>query len=71
MTFFAIPFPAIDPVLIQVGPFATRWYALAYIAGIFIGWWYAKRLVADQRTVDWTVAPVRYRIGSAMLPLHR
>lgn len=40
-----IPFPAIDPVLIEVGPLQVRWYALAYIAGIFLGWWYAKRLV--------------------------
>jgi phosphatidylglycerol:prolipoprotein diacylglycerol transferase len=43
----ALPFPAIDPVLIQLGPFAIRWYALAYIAGIFIAWWYAKRLAGD------------------------
>jgi phosphatidylglycerol:prolipoprotein diacylglycerol transferase len=44
---FAIPFPVIDPVAISVGPFAIRWYALAYVAGIFLGWWYAKRLVAN------------------------
>ncbi len=43
---FAIPFPVIDPVLVQVGPFAIRWYALAYIAGILGGWWLARRLVA-------------------------
>ena len=49
MPFFAIPFPAIDPVLIDIGPFQLRWYALAYIVGIFLGWWYAKRLVANQR----------------------
>ena len=47
MLLFALPFPAIDPVLIEIGPFAIRWYALAYIAGIFFGWWYARRLVAD------------------------
>ena len=44
---FVLPFPAIDPILIQVGPFAIRWYALAYVVGIFVGWWYAKRLVAN------------------------
>ncbi|MFC7473237.1 prolipoprotein diacylglyceryl transferase [Dankookia sp. GCM10030260] len=42
----AIPFPVIDPVLVQVGPFAIRWYALAYIAGIVAGWMLARRLVA-------------------------
>ncbi len=35
--FFALPFPAIDPVLVAIGPFAIRWYALSYIAGIFLG----------------------------------
>jgi len=37
---FTIPYPAIDPVLIAVGPFAIRWYALAYIAGLLVGWRY-------------------------------
>jgi len=40
----AIPFPAIDPVLIQIGPFAIRWYALAYIVGLLIGWRYCLQL---------------------------
>ena len=42
---FAIPFPAIDPVLVSIGPFAIRWYALAYIAGIVLGWRYTLLLV--------------------------
>ncbi len=40
-----IPFPMIDPVAVQIGPFGIRWYALAYIAGIVIGWRLARRLV--------------------------
>lgn len=47
MTLFAIPFPAIDPVLVEVGPVVIRWYALAYIVGIFLGWWYAKSLIRN------------------------
>jgi phosphatidylglycerol:prolipoprotein diacylglycerol transferase len=47
MPLFAIPFPTIDPVLIAIGPFAIRWYALSYIVGIFLGWWYSKRLVRN------------------------
>ncbi|WP_420559335.1 prolipoprotein diacylglyceryl transferase [Tepidicaulis sp.] len=39
-----MPFPDIDPVLIQIGPFAIRWYALAYIAGLLLGWRYIVRL---------------------------
>jgi phosphatidylglycerol:prolipoprotein diacylglycerol transferase len=35
-----IPYPAIDPVLFAFGPLVVRWYALAYIAGLLIGWRY-------------------------------
>jgi phosphatidylglycerol:prolipoprotein diacylglycerol transferase len=35
---FAIAFPMIDPIAIEIGPFAIRWYALAYIVGIILGW---------------------------------
>ena len=42
-----IPYPEIDPVLVQLGPFAIRWYALAYIAGLVIGWQIMRR-VCDQ-----------------------
>lgn len=41
---FAIPFPAIDPVLIEIGPFAIRWYALAYVVGLVLGWRYMLHL---------------------------
>ena len=43
--FLAIPFPAIDPVLISFGPLAIRWYSLAYIAGLLFGWRLLRRLV--------------------------
>lgn len=41
----ALVFPQIDPVVVQLGPFGIRWYALAYIAGIVLGWRYALRLI--------------------------
>jgi len=41
--FLAIPFPHIDPIIISVGPLAVRWYALAYIAGLVIGWRILRR----------------------------
>ena len=40
----ALTFPEIDPILFQIGPIAIRWYALAYIAGLFLGWRYCLRL---------------------------
>ncbi|HLY54277.1 MAG TPA: prolipoprotein diacylglyceryl transferase [Stellaceae bacterium] len=39
-----IPYPNLDPVAIKLGPLAIRWYALAYIAGLTIGWRYCIRL---------------------------
>jgi len=44
--FAALTFPRIDPVVISFGPFAIRWYALAYIGGLTIAWWYCRRLAA-------------------------
>ena len=38
MPTLVLPFPAINPVLVQWGPLAIRWYALAYIAGLIVGW---------------------------------
>jgi phosphatidylglycerol:prolipoprotein diacylglycerol transferase len=38
-------FPQFDPVIVQVGPFAIRWYALAYIAGLVLGWRLLRHLV--------------------------
>ena len=39
-----IAYPEIDPVLIAIGPIAIRWYALAYVAGLLLGWHYVARL---------------------------
>ncbi|MBC7799242.1 MAG: prolipoprotein diacylglyceryl transferase [Gemmatimonadaceae bacterium] len=38
-------FPGFDPVLIQIGPLAIRWYALAYIGSLVLGWRIMRRLV--------------------------
>lgn len=49
MPTLVLPFPSIDPVLIEFGPFAIRWYALAYIAGLLLGWRMMRSLVATDR----------------------
>lgn len=41
----ALAYPHIDPIAIAIGPFAIRWYAIAYIAGLILGWQYIKWLV--------------------------
>ncbi|HEY7244449.1 MAG TPA: prolipoprotein diacylglyceryl transferase [Xanthobacteraceae bacterium] len=55
MPLYVIPFPAFDPVLMSLGPFAVRWYALAYIVGILLGWLYARTVIKHERL--WGGAP--------------
>jgi phosphatidylglycerol:prolipoprotein diacylglycerol transferase len=49
MPLLVIPYPTFDPVLIHLGPLAIRWYALAYIAGILLGWVYARALIRSEK----------------------
>ncbi|MDP2732009.1 MAG: prolipoprotein diacylglyceryl transferase [Hoeflea sp.] len=44
-----IAFPEIDPVIFSLGPVQIRWYGLAYVTGILLGWRYARRLVENAR----------------------
>jgi phosphatidylglycerol:prolipoprotein diacylglycerol transferase len=36
----------LDPVAFSIGFFQVRWYSLAYITGIILGWWYLTKLIA-------------------------
>ena len=49
MQFLTITFPVFDPVAFSIGWFVIRWYALAYISGIVLGWIYARSLVKKER----------------------
>jgi phosphatidylglycerol---prolipoprotein diacylglyceryl transferase len=49
MPVFILTFPAFDPVVISLGPFVVRWYALAYIVGILGGWFYARTIVRSEK----------------------
>jgi phosphatidylglycerol---prolipoprotein diacylglyceryl transferase len=44
-----MPFLIFDPIAISIGPIAIRWYALAYIGGIVLGWIYARSLVKNEK----------------------
>jgi|SRR5579883_76578 phosphatidylglycerol:prolipoprotein diacylglycerol transferase len=44
MPLLAIPYPVINPVALSLGPLEIRWYALAYIVGLLIGWRYCLAL---------------------------
>jgi len=52
MQFLTIAFPVFDPVAFSIGWFVIRWYALAYIGGIVLGWIYARSLVKQERLWD-------------------
>lgn len=44
MTFQSL---GLHPVALDLGFFQIRWYSLAYLAGIIIGWWYLLKLIAQ------------------------
>ena len=77
-------FPNFDPALftipqfhlasLTIGPLLIRWYALAYIAGLVLGWAYARALV--QRKAFWGgaapfVFPPREEAARKKPPLSR
>jgi phosphatidylglycerol---prolipoprotein diacylglyceryl transferase len=41
----ALTFPNIDPVAVTIGPVSIKWYGLAYMSGLIIGWLYVRRLL--------------------------
>jgi phosphatidylglycerol:prolipoprotein diacylglycerol transferase len=45
--FTAFPDLGLSPVALHLGPFDLRWYSLAYLAGIFIGYWYLLKLLKE------------------------
>jgi phosphatidylglycerol:prolipoprotein diacylglycerol transferase len=49
MGLLAIPFPAIDPVALRIGPLAVKWYGLAYVAGLLLGRYYVKALLQQRQ----------------------
>lgn len=42
--FEGIIFPDLNPVAFAIGPLVVRWYGLAYLTGILLGWFYLKKL---------------------------
>ena len=40
-----LAYPEISPIIFQIGPFALRWYSMAYLIGILFGWWLAAKRI--------------------------
>lgn len=45
----ALPFPRIDPVIVQIGPIGIHWYGVGYVVGILFAWWYGRKLLRTDR----------------------
>jgi len=53
-----MPFPNIDPIAFAIGPVAIHWYGLAYVAGIMIGWYYARLIAGNDSLWPGNVSPI-------------
>ncbi|WP_199925113.1 prolipoprotein diacylglyceryl transferase [Neorhizobium sp. SOG26] len=53
-----LPFPNIDPVAFSLGPLSVHWYGLAYVAGILVGWLYARKLIGNGELWQNGVSPI-------------
>ena len=42
----SLAFPNFDPIALSVGPLVIRWYALAYVVGLVVGWRYVTWLAS-------------------------
>ncbi len=62
MSLLALPFPNIDPVALQFGPLTVKWYGLAYLTGLVLGWLYIRRLIEQPRL---------WASGQAPFPIER
>ncbi|MEM6495114.1 MAG: prolipoprotein diacylglyceryl transferase, partial [Pseudomonadota bacterium] len=43
-----LPFPNIDPVALAIGPVEIKWYGLAYMMGLLLGWLYIRKLMSKR-----------------------
>lgn len=41
-----IQYPAIDPIIVSLGPAALRWYGLTYVIAFGVAWWLGRRRAA-------------------------
>lgn len=68
MPVFALTFPMIDPVLVEFGPIVIRWYALAYIAGLVLGWLLMRHYVtADLKWAKGQRRPTLIELDDVLL----
>jgi phosphatidylglycerol:prolipoprotein diacylglycerol transferase len=52
-----LTYPVFDPVAVQIGPVAARWYGLMYAVGFALAWWLG-RVRASRPGSGWTAVQV-------------
>lgn len=70
MDLMALSFPFAEPgaqVAVQIGPVSLRWYGLAYLAGLLLGWLYMRRLCAEPRLWAGGASPMRPELADDFL----
>jgi phosphatidylglycerol---prolipoprotein diacylglyceryl transferase len=67
MPLLTLPFPNLDPVAFAIGPFAVKWYGLAYAISLLLGWQYVKRMLTDARLWAGGKAPFAVEKADDML----
>jgi phosphatidylglycerol:prolipoprotein diacylglycerol transferase len=66
-TLAALTYPAIDPVAIEIGPISIKWYGLAYMFGLLLGWQYVKHLLASAKLWRDGTAPLAPLLADDLL----
>tara|TARA_Y100000590_G_C15588486_1_gene965103 strand:- start:416 stop:1216 length:801 start_codon:yes stop_codon:yes gene_type:complete len=49
-----------NPVFIDLGFFQIKWYSIAYILGIILGWLYAIKIIKNDKCTDKTIKPSEF-----------
>lgn len=64
-----LTYPEIDPVLVQIGPLAIRWYGLAYLGGVLAAYLYVKKIFVEEQgfTLDQVLTLVTNIVLGIML----
>lgn len=58
ITLSALAFPNFNPIAFEIGPLKVHWYGIGYVVSIMLGWFYARRLIANPRLWRGGEAPV-------------
>ena len=48
-----------SPIMIDLGLFQIRWYSMAYILGIALGWMYAKKIIKKISKKDYNFSSIK------------